>query len=99
VRADQSLGQRAVSDRPDLVAEFVHAVEHEMACSIDDVLSRRVPLALRSRERDGEVLRTVAAILASRLGWDQTRLEAEIADYREHLCLESAAYRARSTGA
>ena len=99
VRADQSLGQRAVSDRPDLVAEFVHAVEHEMACSIDDVLSRRVPLALRSRERDGGVLRTVAAILASRFGWDQTRLEAEIADYREHLRLESAAYRARSTGA
>jgi glycerol-3-phosphate dehydrogenase len=99
LRGDESLAARAVSDRPDLVAEIVHAVEYEMACSIDDVLSRRVPLALRSRERDGEVLRVVATVLASRLGWDQARLEAEISSYREHLRLESAAFRTSPQGA
>ena len=99
VRGDEGLGERAVSDRPDLVAELVHAVEYEMACSIDDVLSRRVPLALRSRERDGIVLRTVATILAKRFGWDEARLESEIAAYREHLRRESAAFRAPSTDA
>jgi len=96
VRGDEGLGERAVPDRPDLVAELVHAVEYEMACSIDDVLSRRVPLALRSRQRGGEVLRTVAAILASRFGWDEGRLESEIESYREHLRRESAAYVERS---
>jgi glycerol-3-phosphate dehydrogenase len=95
VRADRSLGARAVGDRPDLVAELVHAIDCEMACSIDDVLSRRVPLALRSRDRDGEVLRTVAGLLATRLGWDAKRLDEEIADYREHLRRESAAFRER----
>jgi glycerol-3-phosphate dehydrogenase len=99
VRGDEGLGERAVSDRPDLVAELVHAVEYEMACSIDDVLSRRVPLALRSRERDGIVLRTVATILAKRFGWDEARLESEVAAYREHLRRESAAFRAPSTDA
>lgn len=92
LRADETLGRPAVSDRPDLVAELVHAVEYEMACSIDDVLSRRVPLALRSRERGGEVLKTVADALASRLGWDEARREAEIAHYREYLRLEAEAF-------
>lgn len=92
VRDDERLGERVVPDRPDLLAEIVHAVEYEMACSLDDVLSRRVPLALRSRERGGEVLRTVASILASRLGWDDERREAEIAAYREHLRLESEGF-------
>ncbi|MFN2428087.1 MAG: glycerol-3-phosphate dehydrogenase/oxidase [Candidatus Binatia bacterium] len=92
VHGDQRLGERAVSDRPDLLAEIVHAVEYEMACSLDDVLSRRVPLALRSRERDGPVLRAVADILARRLGWEAGRLEEEIAVYREQLGRESAAF-------
>jgi glycerol-3-phosphate dehydrogenase len=97
VRGDESLGERAVSDRPDLLAEIVHAVECEMACSIDDVLSRRVPLALRSRERGGAVLHTVAAILAKRFGWDDVRLETEIETYREQLRRESAAFLTLST--
>lgn len=92
VRGDESLGHRAVADRPDLVAELVHAVEYEMACSIDDVLSRRVPLALRSRERAGQVLETVADALASRLGWDAARRNEEVARYREYLRLEAAAF-------
>lgn len=92
VRGDESLGQRAVADRPDLVAELVHAVEYEMACSIDDVLSRRVPLALRSRERGGEVLATVARVLGDRLGWSETRREEEVARYAEYLRLEAEAF-------
>lgn len=92
VRGDESLGRRAVADRPDLVAELVHAVEYEMACSIDDVLSRRVPLALRSRERGGEVLATVARVLGERLGWSEARREEEVARYAEYLRLEAEAF-------
>ncbi len=95
VRGDESLGERAVSDRPDLVAEIVHAVEYEMACSIDDVLSRRVPLALRSRECDGPIVETVASVLAARFGWDDARRRAEVDRWREHLRRESAAVAAR----
>src|SRR6185369_1227959 len=93
VRGDGRLGERAVDDRPDLVAELVHAVEFELACSIDDVLSRRVPLALRSRERAGDVVVTVGDVLASRLGWDAERTRAEVASYREYLRREAAAFR------
>lgn len=93
VKADPALGRPAVGDRPDLVAELVHAVDSEMAFTIDDVLSRRVPLALRSRERDGEVVRTVGSILAQRLGWDDARLEAEVAAYREYLRREAEGFR------
>ncbi|HEY2773750.1 MAG TPA: glycerol-3-phosphate dehydrogenase/oxidase [Candidatus Binatia bacterium] len=96
VRHDESLGARAVSDRPDLIAEIVHAIEYEMACSIEDVLSRRVPLALRSREREGDVVRVVADHLARHFGWDQRRAEAEIRAYRERLRLESEAFTTRA---
>lgn len=43
-------------------AEFAHAVEHEMACSVDDVLRRRVPLAILGGG-DGAVRQAVADIL------------------------------------
>ena len=92
------LGDRAVADRPDLVAEFVHAVDKEMACSLDDILSRRVPLALRSRERAGEVLEVAARILASRLAWDDARTGAEIEAYRAQLRLESEGVTSSSEG-
>ncbi len=95
VQADERLGARAVADLPDLLAEVVHAVDFEMASTLEDVLSRRTHVGLRSRERDGAVLRAAGELIGSRLGWDAARIEAEIARYQEQLRLDGAGVSSR----
>ncbi|AHH96168.1 glycerol-3-phosphate dehydrogenase/oxidase [Kutzneria viridogrisea] len=60
--ADPRLLDRIHPDGPDIWAQAVHAVEHEWACDVDDVLRRRTTVSVRGldtpavRERVGELL-------------------------------------------
>ncbi|MBI5504256.1 MAG: glycerol-3-phosphate dehydrogenase/oxidase [Deltaproteobacteria bacterium] len=96
VRGDENLAERAVADLPDLLAEVVHAVDFEMAATLEDVLARRTHIGLRSRERGGAVLRAAGELLGARLGWDAAQMESEIARYRDLLRLDGAAVMSRS---
>lgn len=69
-----------VPGRPFLEAEVAWAARHELALSVDDVLSRRLRLSAELRDREA-VTATVASILARELGWDQARCERERAAY------------------
>jgi glycerol-3-phosphate dehydrogenase len=82
--------ERLVSDLPDLRDEVLHAVDRELAVEIDDILERRLKVALRSRERSGAVVEVVAEILGQRLGWDSSRVEEEVLRYRDSLAKEDA---------
>jgi glycerol-3-phosphate dehydrogenase len=69
-------GQEAV-----LRAEVLHAVRHEMALTLADVVLRRTELG--SGEYPGEAAaQDVAAIMAGELGWDAGRVELELASLR-----------------
>ncbi len=96
VRDDERLAERAVADLPDLLAEVVHAVDFEMASTLEDVLARRTHIGLRSRERGGAVLRVAGELLGARLGWDAAKIESEIARYREQLRLDGDGVASRS---
>jgi glycerol-3-phosphate dehydrogenase len=63
VRQDASLAARLHPELAFARAEAVLAVEDEMAWSLDDVLRRRIPLALLARF-DGAQIREIAALLA-----------------------------------
>lgn len=86
--SDDGLADRLVADLPDLMAEVTHAIDHEMAFDIDDVLERRLQVALRSRERAGDVVQAVAELLGKRLGWDASVVAAHVERYREALSME-----------
>ena len=85
VRGDASLASPIVGDLPDLRAEIAWAVEHEMALKIEDVLTRRLHIRLRSRSHGDAVVREVARMMGERLGWDADRVEAEVAEYNRAL--------------
>jgi len=91
VRADGSLAERLTDDRPDIKAEVVYAVDHEMAVTVDDILSRRLQVGLRSRAADRALASTTAELVAARLGWDETRVGEEIERYRRRRERERAA--------
>ncbi len=76
LRREPDLARRIVADAPFCRAEIVHAVEEEMARSLEDVLRRRVPLLLLSRPTS-QALADAAALVGERLGWDAARRRQE----------------------
>lgn len=50
IDADPTLAARIDADAPFVLAEAVHAVRHEMALSVDDIVRRRMPLTLLVRD-------------------------------------------------
>jgi glycerol-3-phosphate dehydrogenase len=83
VAADRSLGERMNADSPYLWAEVDFAVDHDLARTVDDVLSRRAPLLLVGRDQGLDVCERVADRLAARLGWSATERARQLASYRE----------------
>jgi glycerol-3-phosphate dehydrogenase len=74
-----------------LAAEIVHAVTHEGALNLDDVLSRRTRIAIEYPDRGLAVADRVADLIAGPLGWDAATRRAELANYRALARAESAA--------
>ena len=66
---------------PYLEAEVAWAAEHELAMTLDDVLSRRIRLAPELRDRGAAIAPRAAAILGAVLGWDAARQAAEVETY------------------
>jgi glycerol-3-phosphate dehydrogenase len=70
-----------VPGRPFLEAEVAWAVRHELALSVDDVLSRRLRLSPELADRGAAVAPRVAAIMARDLGWSEARQAIETETY------------------
>jgi glycerol-3-phosphate dehydrogenase len=66
---------------PHLEAEVSWAVRHELALSVDDVLARRMRLAMLLPDRAATIAPRVAELMARDLGWDQARRDAEVSRY------------------
>ena len=81
------LGRRISPDLPDIAAEAGFAARHEQARSLSDVLLRRTRLGLLDARSlaadDTEGARLAANAMARELGWDEPRLERELADWRD----------------
>jgi glycerol-3-phosphate dehydrogenase len=91
------LARRMVPDLPDLLAEAPFAAGHEQALSLADVLMRRTRLGILAAPEltgdDAEAPRAVARAMAAELGWDDTRIEEELHDWRDLAAAEGIAGR------
>jgi glycerol-3-phosphate dehydrogenase len=85
--ADSGLARRISPELPDIAAEAAFAVDHEQTHSVSDVLLRRTRLGLldarRLCEPGAEGPQTVARAMAGQLGWDDARVERELADWHD----------------
>ncbi|HET7388679.1 MAG TPA: glycerol-3-phosphate dehydrogenase/oxidase, partial [Nocardioidaceae bacterium] len=64
-----------------LAAEVVHAVTHEGARHLDDVLTRRTRISIETFDRGVGAARPAADLMADPLGWDQKRVDDEVDHY------------------
>jgi glycerol-3-phosphate dehydrogenase len=79
--ANPDLREPLVAGLPYLAAEAVHAARHEMAMTLDDVLSRRTRARLLARDASVAAAPAVARLLAPELGWDAATQDAEVRAY------------------
>jgi glycerol-3-phosphate dehydrogenase len=81
------LAEPILPDQPDLLAAVVYGVRHEQARSLSDVLMRRTRLgildarALTDPERPEA--RRATELIAGELGWSSSRVETELAGFRQ----------------
>jgi glycerol-3-phosphate dehydrogenase len=59
----------------------VHAVTHQGALDLDDILSRRTRISIEAADRGRSAAAAVARLVAPVLGWSEARAEEELARY------------------
>ena len=72
-------------------AEVRYAVTHEGALHIDDIVSRRLRIAIEFADRGVAAAQPIAEFVASLLGWDQSDIEREVSHFKQHTEAELAA--------
>ncbi len=88
IDADALLGEPLVPGLAYVRAEAIYAARHEMATTLDDVLSRRTRARLLARDNSAAAAHDVARLLASELGWDDAEIERQVDCYRTAIAHE-----------
>ena len=63
-------------------------MRHEMARTLDDVLSRRTRARLLGRDDASRVADDVAAVIAPELGWTEAERQSQVAAFRDAVARE-----------
>lgn len=78
---EPALSQRIESPLPYVMAEVAYGVEHELACTLADVLVRRTHVAFETRDHGRAAARRIAPLMQARLGWSDETRAAQLAAY------------------
>jgi glycerol-3-phosphate dehydrogenase len=81
VADEPALGKPLPGAEDYLAAEVVHAVTHEGARHLDDVLTRRTRISIETFDRGVAAARPAAELMAGPLGWDQATVDKEVDHY------------------
>lgn len=82
---DQGAASPIVTGRPERMVQVDYAVEKELALTLSDVMVRRTQLYFRDHQQGLEAAEAVARRMGRLLHWNEDRIQAEIASYREEV--------------
>lgn len=91
VASDPDLGRPLVEGLPHLRAEAVYAARYELAQTLDDVLTRRIPGRWLAAEATARAAEDAARLVAPELGWTDDDVEREVAAFRAAVAAEREA--------
>ena len=74
-----------------IAAEALHAVTHQGALDLDDILSRRTRVSIETADRGRAAAAAIAPLVAPELGWSEERTAEELARYVRLRDAEAAA--------
>ena len=78
IKLDPTLGSPLVPGLGYLRAEAVHAVRHEQAITVTDVLARRTRALLFARDGAAAAASDVARLIGPELGWSSAEQQAQV---------------------
>jgi glycerol-3-phosphate dehydrogenase len=87
IAAEPALGERLDPELPYVWAEIEFAASHDLARTVEDVLARRVPLLLVSRDQGLGVCERVADVLGRVLAWQPAQRAQMLDEYRAEVAL------------
>jgi glycerol-3-phosphate dehydrogenase len=87
IAKDRTLGARLDPELPYVWAEIDFAARRDLARTLEDVLARRVPLLLVSRDHGLGIAERVAARLGSVLDWNAATTAQMLDEYRAEVAL------------
>lgn len=88
MQASPALLQPIVPGLPYTEAEAVYAVRHEMACTVEDVLARRMRARLMARDASAQAAARVGEILQAELGLPAAEIGRQVEEYRRGVARE-----------
>jgi glycerol-3-phosphate dehydrogenase len=74
-----------------ICAEAVHAVTHQGALDLDDIVSRRTRVSIETADRGRAAAAAIAPLVAPALGWSEARTVEELGRYIRLRDAEAAA--------
>ncbi|MEI7506288.1 MAG: glycerol-3-phosphate dehydrogenase/oxidase [Actinomycetes bacterium] len=83
ITEDLRLSEALIPGLPYIKAEAIFSVIHEMALTLDDILSRRTRALLFDREATRVAAKSVAELVAPYAQWDEERIEQEVQTFQE----------------
>lgn len=81
MQASPDLMAPIVEGLPHTEAEVVYAIRHELACTVEDVLARRMRARLMARDASGRAAARVGQILQQELGLPPATITRQVNDY------------------
>ena len=91
IAENPTFGRPLIDGLPYLRAEAVFACRHEMAQTLDDVLSRRTRARIINRRATLASARSVAELMAGELNWDSAEIDRQISEFIDSCSREEAA--------
>jgi len=88
IAGDASLAAPIPGAEDHLQVEAVYAASHEGALHLDDVLTRRTRISIETFDRGLAAAPHVARLMAPMLGWDEARIDREVAHYEARVAAE-----------
>jgi glycerol-3-phosphate dehydrogenase len=79
------LKDRVVEGYPFIAAEILYQIEEEMACTLDDVLSRRLRLAFLDWNACQKAIPKVADLMGTALGWTMEEKNEKITSFNAEI--------------
>lgn len=83
IERDPALGETLVDGLPYLAAEAVFAARHEMAGTVDDVLTRRTRARIYARDDSEQAAKRTAELITDDLGWSSKQARKSATAYRD----------------
>ncbi len=79
--ADPALARFLQAGFPYVYAELLHAITHEQAATLGDLLIRRTPIAFETRDHGRSTARRIAPVVRRWMRWSSMELDEAIEAY------------------